>query len=139
MDSVLTVGLLIPAGLVFVRSIDHDSFKKEEIKALENGGNTYVNRFYEALLSSNDPCKIGPSSSVVNANPSSVFDQAAPVDQNTIAQYESFVRKGNEDSESEYSGQHGGGDDVASVSSEESDAWHISHGGNNGLDVYVDL
>ncbi len=188
--------------LVFVRSIDHDSFKKEEVKALENGGNTYVNNLYEALLPSTDPCKIGPSSSlmkreifvaakyeekrwykysnnienqswndseielvkglpspvkydhvtsninafnktspssVVETNPSSVFDQAAPVDHNTIAQYESFVRNGSEDSESEYSAQPGGREDAASISSEESDAWQISHGGNSGLDVYVDL
>jgi len=38
--------------LVFVRSIDHDSFKEHEALALENGGNEKVNRLYEALLTS---------------------------------------------------------------------------------------
>jgi len=39
---------------VFVRSIDHDSFKEHEALALGNGGNEIVNRIYEALLSGDE-------------------------------------------------------------------------------------
>jgi hypothetical protein len=188
--------------IAFVRSIDHDSFKKHEVKALEKGGNTVVNSLYEALLSRDDSSKIIPSSSLIereryivakyerkrwykytnsatlrsfgnteielvrglsssnkrnnqdtsnygssNQSPSSVvdeepsiFEQPAPVDQSTLDHYESFVHNGSEDSESEYSGRNFQiGVEDASMSSEESDAWHISHGEERGLDVYVDL
>ena len=40
--------------LVFVRSIDHDSFKEHEALALGNGGHEIVNRIYEALLSGDE-------------------------------------------------------------------------------------
>lgn len=188
--------------LVFVRSIDHDSFKSHEVKALEKGGNAIVNSMYEANLSINDPAMIFPSSSlieregfigakyerkrwfgqsyeqsdhidfiresheseielmspnkrknldtstqashkisassIVDSNCCSVFEQVAPVDQNTVEHYESFVRNGADDSGSEESAHQHVRDDT-SISSEESDAWHISHGQERGLDVYVDL
>ena len=174
--------------LVFVRSIDLDSFKSHEVKALENGGNLIVNYMYEAKLSNDDSAKITPNSSLIererfitakyegkkwfkesnhaelresngpeielvhsnhvkhqlspssvthNDN-SSVFDQIAPVDQNTVEHYESFVKNGTDDSESVYS-KHRHSKEEESLSSEESDAWQISHGVERGLDDYIDL
>jgi len=193
--------------IVFVRSIDHDSFKSTEIEALENGGNVVVNRFYEALLSTSDGIRLTPSSmldererfivlkyekkqwyqssnhdifersnkngfeielvrdhnlltggekqdiysdtdiknspsSVVNAN-SSIYDQDVPVDQRTRDQYESFVQHKDEDSViiefSTKDNSNEGAADNVSLSSGESDSWHISHGEKRGLDDYIDF
>lgn len=178
--------------IVFVRSVDHDNFRVDEVNALQAGGNVVVNSLYEAKLPYDDPLKIDPSStsikresfiaakyerklwyyyinhdsqmygpseielvhgltspqkdskyikkespsSVVENTANSVFEQVAPVDQDTIEHYESFVRNGS-DSQSEYSHKKKLGDD-GSMSSEESDAWQIS-GNERGLDVYIDL
>jgi len=193
--------------IVFVRSIDHDSFKSTEIEALENGGNVVVNRFYEALLSTSDSIRLTPSSMldererfivlkyekkqwyqssnhdifersnkngfeielvrdhnlltggekqdmysdtgiknsssyVVNTN-SSIYDQDVPVDQRTRDQYESFVQHKDEDSViiefSTKDNSNEGAADNVSLSSGESDSWHISHGEKRGLDDYIDF
>lgn len=170
--------------LAFVRSIDLDRFKSNEVSALERGGNRVVNALYEAGLSNAASTKISSSSTLLererfvvdkyakrkwfktsnavgthliseielvkgsvrshkrsdslnqgwtNYSPSSV------VDQNTIDHYESFVRDGTDDSESESSHRQKGNEDAQSVSSEESDAWHISNQETRGLDEFVDL
>jgi hypothetical protein len=68
-----------------------------------------------------------------NYSPSSVADQ------NTTDQYESFVRDGTDDSESGSRHRRKGNEDAQSVSSEESDAWHIPNQETRGLDEFVDL
>lgn len=177
--------------LAYVRSIDHDLFKSDDIRALERGGNLEVNQMFEANLSNIDGSRIKPSSTlnerekfifakykeerwyqraplslfrppeielvhgpsspnihikqkmsnqIGQHSTDSIFEQVAPFDQNTVANYESFVRYGSEDSQSHHSKQTNQMNENDSICSEESDAWQISHARQEkGLDVYIDL
>ncbi len=179
--------------LVFVRSVDHDSFKVKELVALRRGGNRRVNEIYEALLKDRSvkpsPASIpsqrdrfistkyekklwykAPKTQKVDMSENfmendaplttielvsnyskehhhvsastSVFAQPAPFDKKAHDEYISFVR---DDVTVEtippvkskaYNRKH---DEGNSISSDDSEDWHIESNETRGLDDLINL
>ena len=179
--------------IVFVRSVDYDSFKTTEVSALRRGGNARVNMIYEALLQdlSAKPLPSAPlanrerfviakyekklwykftatpsvqqietsfdkNTSLISielvrnhakdqgkrrdmsSNKPNVFQTAAPFDRRSHEQYEAFVHA-DSDSDSGRFPKRNQQRDTSSISSEDSEEWHIAKTDTRGLDALINL